>query len=82
MFDIFPVKGGLGVVEGFYCDGVNAGLREGTQPDVAFIRSDALCDIASVFTTNKFQAAPIKHYQRYPEGFQTNFLLINICLSP
>jgi len=77
MFDIFPVKGGLGVVEGFYCDGVNAGLREGTQPDVAFIRSDALCDIASVFTTNKFQAAPIKHYQRYPEGFQTNFLLIN-----
>jgi glutamate N-acetyltransferase/amino-acid N-acetyltransferase len=77
MFDIFPLKGGLATVEGFYCDGVNAGLRDGTQPDVAFIRSDTPCDIASVFTTNRFQAAPIKHYQRYDKGFQTNFILIN-----
>ncbi|RUM66398.1 MAG: bifunctional ornithine acetyltransferase/N-acetylglutamate synthase [Sulfurospirillum sp.] len=77
MFTILPVKGGLGVVEGFFCDGVNAGLREGTQPDVAFIRSDVLCDVAAVFTTNRFQAAPIKHYQLHEAGFQTNFVLMN-----
>jgi len=77
MFDIFPVKGGLSVVEGFYCDGVNVGLREGTQPDVAFIRSDNLCDVSATFTTNKFQAAPIKHYHSHEENFQTNFVLIN-----
>ena len=77
MFDIFPVKGGLSVVEGFYCDGVNVGIREGTQPDVAFIRSDNLCDVSATFTTNKFQAAPIKHYLSHEENFQTNFILIN-----
>ncbi len=77
MFNQFPVKGGLSAVEGFYCDGVNAGLREGTQPDLAFIRSDTLCDVEALFTTNRFQAAPIRHYQRYEEGFQTDFLLIN-----
>ncbi len=77
MFQIFPIKGGLDTVEGFYCDGVHAGLRDTPQPDVAFIRSDTLCDIEAVFTTNRFQAAPIKHYQRYPDGFQSNFVLIN-----
>jgi len=77
MFTIIPKKGGLAIVEGFYCDGVNAGLREGKQPDLAFIRSDAPCDIAAVFTTNRFQAAPIKHYQRYDKDFKTDFILMN-----
>ncbi len=77
MFQIFPIKGGLDTVEGFFCDGVHAGLRDTEQPDVAFIRSDTLCDIEALFTTNRFQAAPIKHYQRYPDGFQSNFVLIN-----
>jgi glutamate N-acetyltransferase/amino-acid N-acetyltransferase len=77
MFDIIPVKGGLNNVEGFFCDGINCGLREGEQPDLAFIRSETPCDIAATFTTNRFQAAPIRHYQRYGEGFQTDFILIN-----
>jgi len=85
MFSIFPIKGNVSVPNGFYCDGVNVGMR--TNPansgvsdvdgDVAFIRSDALCDIASVFTSNTFQAAPIVHYKKYPDDFQTNFLLVN-----
>ncbi len=86
MFNIFPVKNGLSNVKGFFCDGVNVGMK--TNPansslssdmdgDVAFIRSDALCDISSLFTTNHFQAAPIKHFQQYPKDFQSNFLLIN-----
>ncbi len=77
MFDIIPMKGGLGTVEGFYCDGVNCGMREGEQPDLAYIRSATPCDITATFTTNRFQAAPIKHYQRYEKGFQTDFFLIN-----
>ncbi len=85
MFEITPVEGGLAAVKGFYCDGINVGMR--TSPansgptdlagDVAFIRSDVLCDVSARFTTNRFQAAPIRHFKRYPEGFQTNFLLIN-----
>ncbi len=77
MFEIFPIQGGLAAIEGFYCDGINCGLREGTQPDLAFIRSDRPADVAAVFTTNRFQAAPIRHFRRYGEAFQTDFLLIN-----
>ena len=77
-FTITPLEGGLANVEGFYCDAVNVGMRpDASQGDVAFIRSDEICDIAAVFTSNKFQAAPIKHYQRYEKGFRTNFILIN-----
>jgi len=77
-YTITPLEGGIAAAEGFYCDGVNVGLRpDATQGDVAFIRSDRPCDIRAVFTTNRFQAAPIRHFQRYPEGFQTNFVLIN-----
>lgn len=86
MFKLFPLKNGLDSVSGFYSDAVNVGMR--TNPanstdssevdgDVAFIRSESLCDVAAVFTKNHFQAAPIKHFQRYPEGFQTDFILIN-----
>ncbi len=85
MFNLFSLKGGLNNVEGFFCDGVNVGMK--TNPanlkttdidgDVAFIRSDVPCDIASRFTSNKFQAAPIKHYQKYPKDFKTNFILMN-----
>lgn len=85
MFNLLSLKGGISNVKGFFCDGVNVGMK--TNPinseesevdgDVAFIRSEVLCDISARFTTNTFQAAPIKHYQSYPEGFKTNFLLMN-----
>ena len=85
MFNLFSLKGGLDNVQGFYSDGVNVGMK--TNPansgssdvdgDVAFIRSDVPCDITARFTSNKFQAAPIKHYQKYPKDFKTNFILMN-----
>ncbi len=84
-FTITPLENGLANVEGFFCGAANVGMR--TNPansgpcdaagDVAFIRSEVPCDIAAVFTSNTFQAAPIKHYQRYPRDFQTDFVLIN-----
>jgi glutamate N-acetyltransferase/amino-acid N-acetyltransferase len=85
MFDIVSVEGGLTAVPGFYCDGINVGMRNNpansgiTDPDgdVAFIRSEVLCDVSALFTTNRFQAAPLRHFQHYPAGFRTNFLLIN-----
>ena len=77
-YTITPLEGGLANVNGFFCDATNVGMRpDATHGDVAFIRSDVPCDVSAVFTTNRFQAAPIQHYQRYPEGFQTNFVLVN-----
>jgi len=85
MFNIVSLENGLENVQGFFCGATNVGMR--TNPansgvseldgDVAFIRSEVPCDISAVFTSNTFQAAPIKHFQKYPKGFQTDFVLIN-----
>jgi len=85
MYKIIALENGLENVQGFFCDGVNVGMK--TNPansgisdidgDVAFIRSEVPCDISAVFTTNKFQAAPLRHFQKYPKDFKTDFILMN-----
>ncbi len=77
MFTILPIKGFIDQIDGFYCDGIHAGLKPNGNNDIGFIYSDTLCEVEAVFTLNKFQAAPLKHFQMYPKGFKTNFVLIN-----
>ncbi|MBN2781942.1 MAG: bifunctional glutamate N-acetyltransferase/amino-acid acetyltransferase ArgJ, partial [Campylobacterales bacterium] len=76
MYKLTQIDGGVCASDGFFADGVSAGLRPNGQDDVAFIYSDVLCDVASVFTTNKMTAAPIRHFRAKGE-FQTNFVLVN-----
>ena len=85
MYKIISLENGLENIQGFFCDATNVGMR--TNPansgvsnvdgDVAFIRSEVPCDISAVFTSNTFQAAPIKHFKKYPKDFKTDFILIN-----
>jgi len=78
LFNIITLENGLENVQGFYCGATNVGMRpDKAQGDVAFIRSNIPCDISAVFTSNTFQAAPIKHFQKYPKDFKTDFVLIN-----
>ncbi len=78
MYKIVELENGLENVEGFYCGATNVGMRPNKeQGDVAFIRSNVPCDISAVFTSNTFQAAPIKHFQKHPKNFKTDFVLIN-----
>jgi len=77
MFTILPIKGFIDQVDGFYCDGIHAGLKSNEKLDLGFIYSDVLCDVEAIFTLNKFQAAPLRHYKIYDKNFQTNFVLIN-----
>ncbi|PZT47558.1 bifunctional ornithine acetyltransferase/N-acetylglutamate synthase [Helicobacter valdiviensis] len=77
MFRIFPIYDGICAADGFFCDGVSAGLKKDNAPDIAFIYSDTPLQVEAIFTQNKFRAAPILHYLQYPENFQTNFVLIN-----
>lgn len=85
MYKIITMENGLENVHGFFCGAVNVGMRTNhtdsglseIDGDVAFIRSEVPCDITAVFTQNNFQAAPIKHYKKYPKNFQTDFILIN-----
>ncbi len=85
MYNIVSLENGLENVQGFFCGAANVGMRTSPENsgmsdidgDVAFIRSQTPCDISAVFTSNIFQAAPIKHFQKYPQDFQTDFVLIN-----
>ena len=76
MYKIVQTTDGVCASKGFYADGISAGLKPDGALDMAFIYSDAECEIASVFTTNKMYAAPIKHFRDKGE-FKTNFVLIN-----
>jgi len=76
MSKITPNDNGVCAAEGFYADGIAIGLKSKNQKDIAFIYSDAPCEVASVFTTNKMLAAPIRHFRSLGE-FKTNFVLIN-----
>jgi glutamate N-acetyltransferase/amino-acid N-acetyltransferase len=74
-FRIIPVKGGICAVEGIYAGGVNAGFKKDGN-DLGFIRSENEMKISYVFTSNTFQAAPLKYVLR--NGIKTtNFLLAN-----
>ncbi|AXH15517.1 bifunctional glutamate N-acetyltransferase/amino-acid acetyltransferase ArgJ [Malaciobacter mytili] len=77
MFTILPIKGYIDQIDGFFCDGIHAGLKANNALDLGFIYSDTLCDVEAIFTENKFQAAPLKHYLMYEKDFKTNFVLIN-----
>lgn len=76
MYKLTQIDGGVCASDGFFADGVSAGLKSNAQKDMAFIYSDVLCEVASVFTTNKMTAAPIRHF-RAKGDFKTNFVLIN-----
>jgi glutamate N-acetyltransferase/amino-acid N-acetyltransferase len=77
MFEIESLNGGIGEIDGFFCQGVNCGLREGSQEDLGFIRSKEISLISAVFTSNNFKAAPIQHALRYSKTFDGNFILVN-----
>ena len=76
MSEYVTVEGGVCAVKGFFADGIAAGLKSNGARDMAFIYADTLCEVASVFTTNKMTAAPIRHF-RAKGDFKTNFVLIN-----
>lgn len=77
MFDIMPISGGVSAVDGIYCDGVHCGLKPNKELDLAFIHSDTMLDVESIFTNNTFKAAPIEYFLRHTKGKQSNFVLIN-----
>ena len=76
MFNCISIKGGISSVDGFFCDGISAGLKPNDGLDLAFIRSDKLCDISYLFTTNKFKAAPLRYVEQN-EITKSDFILIN-----
>jgi len=76
LYTLTKIDGCVCAAQGFYADGISAGLKAEMAKDMAFVYSDTVCEIASAFTTNKMTAAPIRHFKA-KGNFQTNFVLIN-----
>lgn len=76
MYILNKIDSGVCAAEGFFADGISAGLKANDALDMAFIYSDTLCDIAATFTSNKMTAAPIRHFKN-KGSFETNFVMIN-----
>ncbi len=76
MYNIIYSSLGVCASEGFFADGISAGLKKENAKDMAFIYSDVPCEVASVFTTNKMAAAPIR-YVRSLGDVKSNFVVIN-----
>jgi len=76
LYKIVNIESGVCASEGFFADGVSAGLKPNGAKDMAFIYSESECEVASVFTTNKMTAAPIRHFRKMG-NFKSNFILIN-----
>jgi len=76
LYKLIELESGVCAADGFFANGVSAGLKPNGAKDMAFIYSDVPCQIAATFTTNKMAAAPIKHFKVKGE-FETNFVLIN-----
>ena len=76
MYKLKKLESGVCSAKGFYADGISAGLKSENAKDMAFIYSKNECEIASIFTTNKMTAAPIRHFKAKGD-FKTNFVLIN-----
>ncbi|MRJ02222.1 MAG: bifunctional glutamate N-acetyltransferase/amino-acid acetyltransferase ArgJ [Epsilonproteobacteria bacterium] len=74
-FTLSPISHSIAEVDGFYCDGIRAGLKEDGL-DLGFIYTDTPAHIAALFTTNRFQAAPLRHFQNHSIK-KTNFILVN-----
>jgi len=74
-FTLYPLPHSIASVPGFYCGGAKAGLKKDDY-DVGFVRCERVCDIAAIFTTNRFQAAPLRHFQRH-RITKSDFILAN-----
>ncbi|MDR0747323.1 MAG: bifunctional glutamate N-acetyltransferase/amino-acid acetyltransferase ArgJ [Helicobacteraceae bacterium] len=59
--EILSIGGGVCAPKGFFADGLNCGLKPNGGGDLAFIRSSTPCDLAAVFTSNRFACAHIRH---------------------
>ncbi len=58
--DARSVDGGVCAPRGFKAAGVSCGLKESGEPDLCILAADASCAAAGAFTTNAFQAAPVR----------------------
>ena len=71
MFNVLSLKNGLENVAGFSFGGVSMGLKKDGSNDLGSIRADKPASLFARFTSNRFKAAPLRHFYR-TFGFDEN----------
>ena len=57
---MIKVNGGVTIAKGFVANGIKAGIKKSGNPDLALLYSEVPAVAAAAFTTNRFQASPVK----------------------
>ncbi|MCX5667785.1 MAG: bifunctional glutamate N-acetyltransferase/amino-acid acetyltransferase ArgJ [Candidatus Omnitrophica bacterium] len=71
------VKGGVTAPKGFLASGVKAGIKRSGRADLALLYSEVPAVAAAAFTTNRFQASPIKVSRIHLKNKEHQAIIVN-----
>jgi len=71
------IKGGVTSPKGFLASGVNARIKKSGRTDLALLYSEVPATAAAAFTTNRFQASPVKVSKAHLEANKHQAIIVN-----
>ncbi len=71
------VKGGVTAAKGFLANGVKAGIKKSGRKDLALLYSEVPCAAAASFTTNRFEASPVKVSRLHIKSKMHQAIIVN-----
>lgn len=71
------VKGGVTTAGGFVANGIASGIKKSGRPDLAVLYSEVPAVAAGSFTTNRFQASPVKISKEHLKNKLHQAIIVN-----
>ncbi|MDP3730237.1 MAG: bifunctional glutamate N-acetyltransferase/amino-acid acetyltransferase ArgJ [Candidatus Omnitrophota bacterium] len=71
------IKGGVTSPKGFLASGVKAGIKRSGRVDLALLYSEVPAVAAAAFTTNRFQASPVKVSKAHLKANEHHAIVVN-----
>ena len=71
------IKGGVTSPKGFLASGVKAGIKRSGRDDLALLYSEVPAVAAAAFTTNRFQASPVKVSKIHLKNKEHQAIIVN-----
>lgn len=71
------INGGVTAAKGFLASGVKAGIKRSGRVDLALIYSEVPAIAAAAFTTNRFQASPVKVSKAHLKNKKHQAIIVN-----
>ncbi len=71
------IKGGVTAPKGFLASGIKAGIKKSGRADLALLYSEVPAVAAGAFTTNRFQASPVKVSKAHLKAKKHQAIIVN-----